>query len=816
MNEADQTLREGVAEPPANAISARTAGLVIVSLLGGIIQWVVYRGFFSGSEDFVKYVDAARRFALEPGSPGALHPERLADFSPAYLALHRLAQWLPQPAQAVVVLQIVLVGASGGLVWWWLRGRGVALWLAVLAAAVYLTETQLLVYGTLLEPEALMLFLVMLLLAALDKSERTPADGESTALPFSAGWLVLAGAVCAVAVLTRPTLLPSLVIVPVWLFLAFWRPGRKLRPLLLGALCFAAPVLLALGALAVRHASAFGEASPTVMNPGTVFFEGNNPASWGGSASYPPAVFEVELALLEDKIDPPHNIYRELARVDLGPRASIASVNRYWRQKALAYVVDHPRRFLRVVLLKLDSILRADAHHDVADGGERERALRSVPLPRLPFPFLVFSAVWGVAAAVRRGMTRHELWLVLMLAAAQVAAMLAFYVSARQRLTLLPLLVLLAAWGWHDLAVGARSGRSAQRVLCGIVLAAILGLSLLFLSPAQRTSDRNSSGGHGAVALELSRRSQQARDQGDFESARVLAAQALASAPFLADEVRPASVSFPEGYAELALTLAQRAPTISEASQSEPGTSTQRFDRALLLAAAGERLDARELFEALTAEGKHFYRSARVSSLPEVHVARLEALEGDRGASRERLLSVLEDEPGEPFALAWLVALRTEESSAARLALDRYYDSTSAALLVGRAHCELGQRSEADSELRKVVEAHPAMRRAAVYLSVCGDAASELARARYMSTMRLAVEPVLLEERVVALAAEPPSGVEPFGATLERLQILRQLGRFVEANDLIGRSLGREDITTQQEAALAHERAAVSRALASR
>ena len=450
-----------------------------------------------------------RKYALaaEQHLSGELPGERLMDFSPLYFHLSVAAErWLPAPEAAVHWLQVVLVAASAGLLFRVLRRR-FAWPLAATMVAVFALDRHVLIYERILEPEVLLLFFLLGFLYVLDR-------GRS---PILETWA--AGGFAALSIATRPTFLPVFLLTPLYFALGDrqrWR--RRSAALLL-------PVAAMLGLLMVRAARIAGDPRTPVMNPGTVFFEGNNPLSRGTSAIYPPLV--LELVRHGGEIpDSAHHFYRLAARADAGRELSIAEVNAYWTDRAMAFVRAEPGRFARLVVEKLNRCFHAFRWHDIPIAWQYDLWLA---VPTVSFALLATLALLGGLFEVRRW--RRSL-LFYAAGLAQLAVMLTFYVSARQRLILVPVAIYFAA-----VAVERFSGLGRRAVAWG---ALVLLITLVLWIPDDRMRDESyRRRGH----LETDRLLHEIRDKSREEPLALhadLAVAAMASAPWWLDWLRPA------------------------------------------------------------------------------------------------------------------------------------------------------------------------------------------------------------------------------------------------------------------------------------
>src|SRR6185503_6159036 len=128
----------------------------------------------------------------------------------------------------------------------------------------------------------------------------------------------------------RPNALPLMLASPLYFWLTRGA-GRWLRP----SAVVLAPAVLVLLALTIRNGKAAGDYTPIVMNPGFVFYEGNNPLSSGRSAIYPPSVGELKYEM-GDQPDSPHLGYRLIASRASGRELRTNEANSFWRGKVVA------------------------------------------------------------------------------------------------------------------------------------------------------------------------------------------------------------------------------------------------------------------------------------------------------------------------------------------------------------------------------------------------------------------------------------------------------------------------------------------------
>jgi len=716
---------------------AKTA--IGIALATWILHGTLFLLCFPAGRQFDKYTHAALQHLA-----GTLPAERLLDLSPLYFYLNLLQNaFAPGGADLLPWLQILLTGFSAALLFLLLR-RFFPPLLSLAGSVAFLASRSVLSYTAILEPEACLLFLLLASVFCLLREGR--------------GYRLAGGVFFALCLLARPNFLPLLPVVPLFFRLNAGR-GRWLAP----ALLFILPGVVALLLLAGRNASIHGVFSPVVMNPGFVFFEGNNPLSSGQSAAYPPLVGELKTEILGTP-DNPHVTYRMLARRDTGRELSTAEANGYWFGRALNFISDHPERWMQLLATKAYFLLHDFRRYDLPIAWLYDLQLRQRWIPALPFSLVSALALVGLCASAREW-RRRLLFYALFIS--QAGVMLAIYVSDRQRVAMLPFFIFFACSGAELLQRARRWRRAALLTLvAGGALWLYLPCDLmrddLYLWQGYEDSDR-----YWVAAVE-------ARQRGDLRLAADSAARSFAAAPWLEDYSRPAYLPLaPQGLAGRALVLRE--------ARGESSFSA-RFDRGVLLLAAG-RLDAAEtLFRELQTQGHRFERAYLQSSQPAFFLARIAAIRGETAAAVELLRGALAERPGDPFVLAQLASLTGEASY--RQSLIRYYGGIETAFMEGRALLEAGRGGEAAGRLEAFAAAVPELRRGVIYLAAARAASGDLERGAqlYLEATRERSDPVLLEPQVLSLFKTRAEGA-PGNPRLrhEYGLVLAQFGYFAEA-----------------------------------
>ena len=242
----------------------------------------------------------------------------------------------------------------------------------------------------------------------------------------SVPWWLALGAGLGLLVLTREN---ALVILPLLLLWA-WQHGRRRAMLLLvaGTACVLLPV-------ALRNKLVGGEFHLTTSQMGPNFYIGNNEHANG---TYQPLLPQRGEAAYEQQDA------TDLAERELGRRLTPGEVSAFWMDKSLAFIRTQPWQWTQLMAHKGLLVWNAA---ELGDTEEQSAYAAYSPLLRwlsavLHFGVLCPLAVMGVVWMWPR---RRELWIVPAVALMYAASVAAFYVFARYRLPLFPIVILLAS-----------------------------------------------------------------------------------------------------------------------------------------------------------------------------------------------------------------------------------------------------------------------------------------------------------------------------------------------------------------------------------
>lgn len=301
------------------------------------------------------------------------------------------------------------------------------------------------------EKSVLDVFLVCLMLWLLSGIQAAPRTRRCLGLGVALGALVLS---------RENALVFAGVLLP-WLLL---RHAPSPRSRLAAAAAFAGGMALVLAPVALRNAHVGGGFYLTTSQFGPNFYIGNNEAADG---TYRP--------LLTWRGDP--RLERQdafdVAQRALGRQLSPAEVSAWWTQRALDYIRSQPGAWLALLLRKARLTLSSAELVDTKDQyshADLSSVLRTTGLV-FHFGLLAPLALLGVFASWPE---RRRLLPLYLLFLAYTASLLAFYVFARYRMPLVPILALFAAAGVMGLRGFLRRSSPSRRAASLAAFAAAL------------------------------------------------------------------------------------------------------------------------------------------------------------------------------------------------------------------------------------------------------------------------------------------------------------------------------------------------------
>jgi tetratricopeptide (TPR) repeat protein len=326
-----------------------------------------------------------------------------------------------------------------------IAGLGLALW----APAIF--------FDSLLQKSVLDMFFFCLSVWLLSRLVGSRQPGGAHPGPEAASrttWIALGAAMAALA-LTRENALLLIAIVGGW---AFVRARRQLLP-------FAVGLAVILGPVVIRNYAVDGGFYLTTSQFGPNFYIGNNPNADG---TYAPIRFGRGAPEYE-RLDA-----KEVAEDSVGRALSPAEVSSFWTGRAFGYITSQPWDWVALTVRKIALLFNRSEMLDTE--AQESYAEFSTPLALLGwlthFGILMPLAVIGMFAAWPE---RRRLGLFYALGLAYAISVVMFFVMARYRYPLVPLLLLFAACGLT--ASNLRDRFTARQRMIGGLAAGVVAIA---------------------------------------------------------------------------------------------------------------------------------------------------------------------------------------------------------------------------------------------------------------------------------------------------------------------------------------------------
>jgi len=354
--------------------------------------------------------------------------------------------WLVRLLQIIVgSLSCALIFLIGQKLFSRTVGIAAGLVLAFYAPAIF--------FDALIEKSVLDVILLSLLLVVLT---------ATTERQHWSQWLG-AGVILGLLGLSRENALILIVVVPLWIAIHFSGQPLQIRATWIGV--FGGGLLLILAPVGLRNFAVGGEFKLTTSQLGANFFIGNNPAADGTYGSVRKMIGEPQLE---------GNDATRLAEREAGRKMTPGEVSDFWLQKSWNYIRTQPLQWIKLLAKKWLMVWNGREVEDSDDFYIYSRW-------SWPLMFLGWFTHFGVLAplaAVGVWLTRSQwrrLWLVYTMIVAFALSVAFFYVFARYRYPLVPLLALFAGAALAELPACFRNRqRPSLMVSLGVLFVSAL------------------------------------------------------------------------------------------------------------------------------------------------------------------------------------------------------------------------------------------------------------------------------------------------------------------------------------------------------
>jgi 4-amino-4-deoxy-L-arabinose transferase-like glycosyltransferase len=277
---------------------------------------------------------------------------------------------------------------------------------------------------------------------------------------------VVAGLLIGLTALARPNILIILPLLLVWIVI-LWKGDKPLKKPFALYTALVLAVILIIAPITIRNAATGEGFVPISWQGGFNFFLGNNSQANGWSATAPG---------IDKTWQGGYNAAIQIPRVETGVELNRAATDRYWWKRTFATIDAHPGHFVRLLAYKfalfwngyeIPNNLNIYFIRDFSFLAEFTMANGVV---RFPFGILAPLALLGIGLSL----ARWRRYILLYIATGgYMLSVILFFVCARFRQPLVPLLILLAVFATAEMIRFLRERRTGHFVLMIVILVAL-------------------------------------------------------------------------------------------------------------------------------------------------------------------------------------------------------------------------------------------------------------------------------------------------------------------------------------------------------
>lgn len=270
----------------------------------------------------------------------------------------------------------------------------------------------------------------------------------------------LAGLWLGLFAITRPNIMAVMPFVVWWWLRHARRPAR-------GALLMVGLFLVPVAAVTVRNRVVGHDWVVVSWQGGVNLYIGNNAQS-NGMEAVVPGTRHTWWGGFEDTW--------EAAERAAGRRLKPSEVSRFWTKRALQFIAGQPTRWLRLMVRKAVALAGSVEIPNNEPEEARRRAYVTLRSSPVSFGLLLGLFLVGTISWRPPPHSRPLVRLVVLVAGVYACTILAFFVTGRYRVPLLPLLATGASGTVEELLVAARQRRFTRLLSVGLGSAALLGV----------------------------------------------------------------------------------------------------------------------------------------------------------------------------------------------------------------------------------------------------------------------------------------------------------------------------------------------------
>ncbi len=264
---------------------------------------------------------------------------------------------------------------------------------------------------------------------------------------------ILPGIVTGLYAITRPNILAVIPLIIFWLFMLEFDYKTKVKTsimFLLGVLLFVVPIT-------VRNIAVGDDFVIVASQGGVNFYIGNNEQADGYTAllpgfghtwQYSDAEYETAgaLGVKPDKVKP-------------------SQVSSYYFDKSFKYIIKHPGHFIKLIIKKLYMFWN---YFEISNNNNLYFLTGYIGISFIPMFLFVIISPLGLVGTILCFFKERRYWIFPLIIFGYMATIVAFFVTGRFRIPLIPLLTIMSSYTIHEIYLAIKRANIKRAVAIGV------------------------------------------------------------------------------------------------------------------------------------------------------------------------------------------------------------------------------------------------------------------------------------------------------------------------------------------------------------
>ncbi len=325
-------------------------------------------------------------------------------------------------------------------------------------------------------------------------------------------WYILTGLVIGLAAITKPTILALVPLYALWLFL---KVNDIKKSIILGIYIIITLSIIILP-VTIRNFMVADDLVLISSSGGINFYLGNNDSADGYSASMPKPLG--------------HNWQIQdityIAEKEIGRKMKASEISDYWYARGLGWISENKFDFIRLYLRKLFLCLN---NHEISNNRNLNLFFQTNPVLKIipiNFGLILALATASILLIIIHGKMDYKVLPIISFVLAYIVIISMFFINARYRLPVIPLLIIIASY-WPARTM---EGFDLREKLKSYIITAIAG-GVIFAISLIPPSGINAND----IASGLFNQANYYLYQGQYEKAKILYKQLLDENPHFPD-----------------------------------------------------------------------------------------------------------------------------------------------------------------------------------------------------------------------------------------------------------------------------------------